>query len=347
MQTVGLPYINNAKAVLVTLAINLGVVFLFNWPDGITFSGILWDSVFCAVITSIVNIWIVYPRLKKMRTMGTMPEHVPENRFIQRLPKNPILLGMLYAAVFSIVMVGINALITWFFGIQNMTFRSWLFYKLVYATILSIKIIEYCIFRYVQPDWAKAGNSVNKTGIAYTDRPVKNPLPKISVFKEMFAGVTGNIAMNIIIGSVLGGTIILSDHSVVIYPTTIEGIPITGLVFGLIVGILVTRGVLKSVNRTILENDPAIMKNAVENKWFTWMPKGEIALTCLVCFCVMLFSAVALRAIMILFDIAVMNFYQFTVFITLYATFISKPLSFLLVKRCMQSDYIKRIYEKS
>ncbi len=174
---------------------------------------------------------------------------------------------------------------------------------------------------------------------------MKNPLPKISVFKEMYSSVTMNIAMNIIIGTALGGVVIGEGGAVVIHPTTIEGIPITGLVFGLIVGILVTNGVLNGVNAGILAAATGDGALPPPDKRFTWMPKRKLPLTALVCACIMAFSSVALWAAMKVFGLSIMNFYQFTVFITVYATLVSKPLSSVLVRRCMQPDYIQGVLE--
>jgi uncharacterized membrane protein len=153
--------------------------------------------------------------------------------------------------------------------------------------------------------------------------------------------------MNILIGSALGGVTLGPDGSVIILPTTAEGIPITGLVFGCIVGILVTNGVVSAMNATILASYPAMPKAAATDTRLAWMPKGRVALTCLVCICLMAFSAAVLRAILVLFDIPLLNFYQFTVFITVYAALISKPLSFILTKRCAQPDYIRYTLKKA
>ena len=348
MRPVSLPYIDNAKAVLITLAINLGVVFLLNWPDGVTYYEVMWDSLFCALITTTINLWIVYAKLKKLRTAGEMPAHTPESGFMQRLPQNPFALGAIYAAAFAAFAIGVNAAVLWFFGIWNMAFAPWVAYKLIYATLLSVKIVEYCVFRYTQPDWAKADPGVKaETKKEFLGKPVKNPLPKIGVFKEMYGSVAGNIALNIIIGSVLGSVTVGTDGSVVILPTTAEGISITGLVFGLITGILVTNGVVKAISTTIIASNPAIIEGAATDKRLAWMPKGKFALVCFTSLCLMIFSAVALRTVMILFDLQVLNFCQFVVFITVYAAIISKPLAFILTKRCMQPDYIRYTLKKA
>ncbi len=339
----GLPYVDNARAVLVTVAINLAIVFLFN-RQGIDYYGALLDSFFCAIVTTVVDLWVVYARLKRMRTAGEMPAQVPESAFMQRLPQNPFALGVLYAAGFGALTVCINGAILQFFGLREMAFVPWLVYKLIYATALSVKVAEWCVFRYVQPDWANAGGGSEKTS---SSKPVKNPLPRIGVFKEIYGSVTGNIAMNVIIGSALGGVWVGEGASVVIAPTTVEGIPITGLVFGLLVGILVTRGVAGEMDAAIAASNPEVPEEMAAAPRFAWMPVRRPALTALICGCVMIFSSVALPAVMRLFGLSVMNFYQFTVFITVYATLVGKPLSWVLIRRCMQPDYVRYVLKKS
>lgn len=341
---VSLPYVNNVLSILLTLAINLGVVFLFYWPGGTTYAGALADSVFCTIITVAIDMLLVYGSLKKMRAAGMLPTQVPISRFMQRLPKNPVAFSVFCIAIFGVLAVGLNGLVLWFFGMASMGFVPWLVYKLLYSTILSVKITEFIVFRYVQPDWAATADITTEAQIAEGAQPIKNPLPKISVFKEMYASVTGNIAMNIIIGTALGGVVIGEGGAVVIYPTLMQSIHITGLVFGFIVGVLVTNGVVNGVNQGILA---AVKANSAEpaplppaDKRFTWMPKKKIPLMCLVCICMMLFSAIALWAIMQVFGIERMNFYQYTIFITIYAAVVSKPLVNLLIRRCTQPDYI-------
>ena len=153
--------------------------------------------------------------------------------------------------------------------------------------------------------------------------------------------------MSILIGSALGGIKTQTDGSVIIAPTTIEGIPITGLIFGLIVGILVTSGVVKAMNAAILSSGPVMLETATENKLFSWMPKRKGALMCFNTICVMFFSAVALPSIMALFCKSSLDFFQFIVFLTAYAALVSKPLSYVLRQRCMQPDYIRYSLEKA
>ncbi len=325
MQAIRLPYIDNAGAILITVAINLAAVFLFNWPGGVDYRGVVADSLFCATITTAINLWFVYSRLKKLRSQGMMPMRVPVSRLMQKLPRNPVALGILYAAVFAALAAGINAALWRFFGIRSMAFAPWAVYKLLYATLLSAKIVEYCIFRYVQPDWSKAAGEANSS-------PVRNPLPKISVFKEIYGSVTGNIALNLAVGFLTGGVVVGADASISIRPTTPDGIAVTGLVLGLITGILVTHGVVKAMGASPPE--------PVDRR-FSWMPKREVALIAVVTIPLMIFSAVILRGVMIFWNLPELNFYQFILVISVYATLIGKLLAFVVTKRCAQPDYTR------
>lgn len=348
MQKVSLPYIDNAKAVLVTVAVNLGVVFLFYWPNGVTYPGVLVDSLICAAITTAIDLWMVYTRLRKLRSFGQIPSEVPINGLIQRLPQNPWALGVIFAAVFGVLTAGVNAAILWFFGLRSMAFLPWVVYKLVYTTVLSAGITQYCVFRYVQPDWARAKSAKEADKEPQTIlKPVRDPMPRVSVFKAMYGSVTGNIATNMVVGLVLGGVTAAEDGSVTITPTTVEGIPITGLIFGFLVGFLTTRSIVKEMNMAILAPGYVEPQHAVLDKRFSWMPKGKGALTLFICLCMMIFSAVVLWVLMTLFDIAVMNIYQYAVFISVYASIVSKPLSCVLVRRCTQPDYIRYTLNKA
>lgn len=344
-RNISLPYVNNARAILITLGINLAVVCLLSWPDGVTYRGVLWDSLFCAAITTVIDCTFVYFGMRKMQAAGVMPAQVPISRLMQRLPRNPVALGALYIVVFGALTVGANALVLWFFGMKTLAFAPWVVYKLIYTTLLSAKITEYVIFRYVQPDCLTEAIAARPEGSPAA--PVRNPLPRVSVIKEIYGSVTGNIAMNILIGTALGGVVVGEGSAVIIHPTTVHGIPITGLVFGLIMGVLVTGSVLKKVNAGILAHSGVPGTMPPPDKRFSWMPKKKGVLIPFVCACTMSFSALALYGMMKLFGISVMNFFQFTVFITIYASLVGRALSALLVRRCMQRDYVMHVLKKA
>jgi len=381
-----LPYVDNVTAVLITLVINVAVTFIFFWPDGVDFPGVIQDTVICVVITVVINMLVVSTSLKRMRAKGVMPTQVPESRLMQRLPKNPAALGLVYILFFCLVTVGLNALVLWFFGMETMSFIPWITYKLIYATVLTIKVVEYCIFRFVQPDWAQAQTDDAVDAAEHTDvelKQVKDPLPKISVFSAMFASVTSSIAMNIIIGTITGGVFVAAESMVVISPNTIEGMPTTGFVFGFITGFLTTNAIFKAVNNSILSEpkgdgscgaepkgdgscgaepkgdgscgapfsapqEPSPFGSAPQepSPFGSWMPKARVPFTLLMCAAVMAFSMVMLPFIMWLFGLSILNFYQYTIFMVIYSSLLSKPLSYVVTQRLTQPDYILYILEK-
>ena len=351
---VALPYINNISAVLITVVINLVIVFFVSWPGGMSFLAVMIETACCAVITVVVNMILVYRKMKMIRNTGDMPTEVPLSNLMQRLPKNPFALSAVCFVGFAVIMVAINALILSAFGMQYLDFWPWVAYKIIYTTLLSIKITEFIIFRYVQPDWANTGDTIQgakedgqKEGKEGT---VKNPLPKFSIFSEMFGSVATNAVINLLLGLATGSVIIGADQSVFINPTTIEAIPITGVVFGIITGVLVTNISMKTANATLLSQDKqtfAGIEKAPSDKRFSWMPKRKVSMTIVICILMMILSAVILWSVMALFEIEVMNFYQFVVFVTVYAAIMSKPLQYIIVKRCSQPDYITRLLAKT
>jgi len=381
-QKLRLPYVDNAQPILITLVINIAVTFIYFWPEGVVFFDVIQDTVICVVITVVINLLMVYLRMKKLRAKGALPSQVPESKLMQRLPQNPVALGFLYTIFFGLVAVGLNALILWFFGMDTMAFIPWMTYKLIYVTVLTIKVVEYCIFRYVQPDWAGAGSagaagadtasadaaSANTaTDGKIVSKPVKDPLPKISVFQAMFGSVTSTIAMNIIIGTFAGGVFIAEGGAdVIIAHSTVEGLPITGFVFGFLTGLLTTNAIVKAVNSGILasvserpegtgpagseeelaESAPAAPALPAPDKRFSWMPKARIPFTILICVAVMAFSMVMLPFIASLFGLSVLNFYQFSIFMVIYSSLLGKPLSYVITQRCSQSDYILYVLKK-
>jgi len=337
----GLPYIDNAKIALITILINLVIVFVF-WPRGASFSEVLVDSAICALVTVALDMWVVYRRMMQLRAEGRIPTQVPISPLMQRLPKNPVALGAIYAVIFALLTVAINAAILSFYDIRSLSFAPWAVYKLIYATILSAKITEYCIFRYVQPDFATARPPL--TAVAAVQE-VKNPLPRVPIAKAMFGSVATNIGVELFVGLALGSVIISADQAIVVPATTIEAIPVTGLIFGLIMGILVTRAVTKAMRQTLGSTPPAAVAG-INDRRVAWLPKNSILLGMVVCFFSMIVTAIALRAIMTLFGIDTMHFLQKIILITVYASILGKLISAVLVRRYSQPDYLAYLYTK-
>gem|GEM_PF-1521858 len=341
---VSLPYVDNAKAILLTVAINLAVVFVFFWPDGVVFGDVIADTITCVIVTVIFDMTVVHAKLKKLRSEGKMPSRVPVSRIMQKLPKSPYALCIVYIIIFAPLAVGANAAVLLLYGMEEMDFVPWMMYKLLFSTLLSVIVAEYCIFRYVQPDWANAHGVSNNEDQSFK-RPVKDPLPKVSVLRELYGSVTGYIALNIIRGCIMGTVILNSDNTILIEPTSVNSVFLTGITFGFMIGFLVTNGVLTKMNKMIREQGAAILRTAVGDKWFSRMPVRRLPLILSAAVCMSIFSSVALGTLMTVFGVPEMHFFQFIVFITVYAIVMGRPLSYILTRRCMQPDYIRYVME--
>jgi len=338
----GLPYIDNAKISLITILVNLAIVFVFFWPRGASFPELLIDSVVCVLLTVAIDLWLVYRRMLQLRAAGQIPTQVPLSHLMQRLPRHPVALGAIYALAFGALTVAVNAAIWSFYDIHSMNFAPWVVYKLIYTTILSAKITEYCIFRYVQPDFALAGPAPVPGNVV---QEVKNPLPRVPVLKAMFGSVATNIALEVILGLVLGSVIITADQSIVVPATTIDAIPISGLFFGLIMGILITRTVIKAMQQALSAIPPGAV-SGVSDKRVAWLPKNSILLGVVVCLFSMIFSAIVLRGVMSLFGFQTMHFLQKVILITVYASLLSKLISAVLIRRISQPDYLTYLWAR-
>jgi hypothetical protein len=263
------------------------------------------------------------------------------------MPVNPVALGAIGAALFIVITVAINWMVLHFIGVDALSFTGWLVYKLIYSTMLSIKITEFVVYRYVQPDWvgaARIGDAADSPDA--TTNPVRPPMPKISTFTAFFGSVATNLAMNIVMGLLLGGTVITADKVVALVPTMRATIWISGLAFGLITGLLVTLGAVRVARPMILNAvaDPAVVAAAEPPKpdrRFTWMPRKTAGLIAVICPVVMVASALALWGILRLLNLDAINFIQYSVLVTVWAAIVAKPLTWVLTKRLSQPDYVQ------
>jgi len=346
VKKIALPYVDNFRAIFLTVLINLAVVFVFFWPNGVTFNDILLDSFICVVITVFIDVVVVYTHLKKLRQEGNMPRHVPVSRLMQKLPKNPLALGIIYIMVFAPLAVGSIAVVLWFYELETMAFVPWMSFKLIFAVITSVIVTDYCIFRYVQPDWAHAYGTSD--GPQNFKGRVRNPLPKINVLKEMYGSITGYIALNLAKGYILGRIIIEADKSLLIHPYTTEGLlglHLTGLTFGFVIGFLVTNGVMRKMNRIIRETGTSMIDGAESDRRLTWMPVKRFSLVLFMSIGMSLFSFMVLWGALDVFGITELNFFQFIALVSAYAIIMGRPLSYLVTQRCMQQDYIRYTLE--
>lgn len=323
-----LPYINTLPTVGVTLAINLVMAFVFNFGREINLYSVLTDAVICAIITSIINVLLTRSAVKKLREGGMLPAEAPASAFMQRLPRNPALLILVFSVVFALIMFVFTFAIMRFYEIETYTFPRFLVWKLVYSAILSAKICEFATLRYVQPD-CKTQDEPVQTGA----QTVKNPLPRRENFKNLFDTVTDDFGFNMLVGIFLGGTIIY-EHNLIIPPTTRSGIVIGGCILAIIISV---RMVLPIATEMKKLRDTGALPVMEKRTWVARLPEKPSRFMLTLMLPIMLVSAVVLWAVLTFFGFETLNFFQFFIIRTIYVSLLSKPVSLLAVLRYCQS----------
>ena len=316
-----LPYMENRTGILVTIVVNLLCAFVFqSFGGALTRGDVVADAVVCGAVTAVIDFVFLWRLMSRRNSAGLLPGEVPVSRLMQRLPRTFLPL-LIFLVLFFAVLTGVLMCCFLFvFGIESMDFGRWLVFKLLYAAFLSAKVLEFVIFRLVQPDWnSAASGAVSCCG--FDSQEVRNPLPKFSSFKEVYANITANIAMNVIVGSLLGGVVTNSDGSLLIYPS-----------------IILTRAIFKNVREnlgdTTDEELAALAQLPAGNGLAELLPRRSFPLTIVVCVITAGVSAVLAPLIFWFFGIEQMNFYQFCLFITAYGMGVSKFLSRILLARC-------------
>lgn len=164
--------------------------------------------------------------------------------------------------------------------------------------------------------------------------------------RELFQGLLLNTFLTLLISFGFGSVFFQQDGTLIALPTTADTVWITGLIFGLIMGVLVTRGTVQGFRAAVraaggdLDVAPSEAASHVP-KHYAWIPKRSGLLGVLVCLASMAISVVLLPTIMGILGIAKLNFFQFIGFITLYSWLLSKLFSRLLVRRMKKADYVQ------
>lgn len=325
-----LPYMNNATAILITLGINLAIMFAINWGKSFSFADILIDAAICGVTTSFINVVFVRIYVQKAIKNKTLPTNVPVSKLMMRLPQNPVLFATLWALFFGILMPLINGLIFKFYDFETLLFWQMLVCKLVYSCFLSAKILEVAIYRYVQPD---------VTGmIPAADVPlsplVKQPLPHITYFQELYNSWLTDFGMNMVLGLVLGGTIITADDYVMIAPTLLSGMAISGPISGIIITFMTVPSIAKGIIYSV--NGGEIPRLGQRNPGVSWLPENRWLLALSLCLPIILITTAVYYAVLTFFNFQSLNFFQFFFIRTAYTAVLVKGLVPLILIRYMQ-----------
>lgn len=325
-----LPYMNNASTILITLGINLAIMFVINWGKTFGLEDILLDAAICGVLTSVINVFFVRHYVSKALKNKTLSGNMPVSKLMMRLPKNPVLFAALCALFFGILTPLINGIIFKFYDFEALLFWQLLVCKLVYSCFLSAKILEVAIYRYVQPD---------VTGlIPEADVPpsplVRQPMPQIAYFQQLYNSWLTDFGFNMLVGLLLGGTIITSDDYVLIAPTLLSGIFVGGLISGTIITFMTVPSLAKEIGTSVERGEiPRLPK---KNPWVAWLPKNNWLLACSICIPIILVTTTVFYGVLTFFNFQSLNFFQFFFIRTAYTAVLVKGLVPLILIRYMQ-----------
>ncbi len=328
-----LPYLNNLPMALLVAAINLALAFVFQYGRLLATEDLLIDVAICGLVTAFTSLGYARWAVEKRRRQGALPRQVPLSAFMQKLPRAYVPLSILTGLASSALMALVSFALLRFYPETAYTFPRFLVWKIGYATWLAAKLIEFGIFRYVQPDCEKPEDPVQQG-----QQTVKNPLPRREMFTRLYASVTTDFGMNMLIGLALGGTLIQGDL-VILLGVSQGGVWITGLVLGLIISILMIRPTLASVRQIAYAGK---LPQATSKNLWALLPLSPWGLTGIFLLPVMVLSAASFWAVMVFFAFESLNFFQFFIIRTAYTKLLSYLVEALAIQRYRQLSLSER-----
>ena len=148
-----LPYLNNLRSVLITLAINFALVLAVNFKmAGYDVYALALDSVICGYLTAVIDVGLVQQSMRKVWATDAVAQPVPVSPLMMRLPKGGVGLMLILGTAAAVLCVAVNCGIFLYYGFERWTFWQFMLYKLVYSLILSERLVSLTILRMVQND---------------------------------------------------------------------------------------------------------------------------------------------------------------------------------------------------
>lgn len=325
----GLPYLNNFFIILGTALLNIVCVLAFHWGQSVAARDVVVSAVFCGVCTSLINVTVTYFITKRMRRTGALPSTAPVSRLMMRLPKDPVLLILLFAAVFGAAAALFNALVIRFYEIESFNLARFAVWQAAYSCVLSAVIADLAVLRFIQPDCTTA-DQPPQTGLA----KVHDPRAKFASLKSWFNTVTDDFGFNMLCGLLLGGTVVTAEHTVVIAPTTRAGIVISSLILGVILTFRMAYPIAKNMYEA--RESGALPPFEKRSAFFSALPSKPIGMTLLLLLPIMLVSLAVCWSVLTFFDFAVLNFFQFFFIRTIYVALLTKPVVAWMLARYRQ-----------
>lgn len=323
---------------MVTAAITVISVLIFQNRPFITFTEAWIDGISFALITFIVDTAIVYPQIKKRYLKGTLPENPPASKFLSRMPQNPILFSLLFGAGFIVIVVLFNLVFFKLYQLDSMSFWSFMFYRIVYAVFFSAWMTKIIILRYIQPGAFKA--SVPQHG----NPEVKPAFPSVSTLKEEYHSAISDFGTNMLLGVILGGTRVGMDLGLgsdetrwlFIFPQYRSQLPLSVFIYSLIVFLAMVVPVVKNIRDVKLRGELPNVPKA--NPFFSKLPQNPWAFGALLFIPLMVLSYIFIWGIMTIMQFEVLNFFQYF-FIRLACTkLMTKGVISISILRYIQPD---------
>ena len=324
----GLPYVNTWQGLVITLAVNLLIaiaLWLLGW---ISRDSLILDALICGATTSIISVAVIYPKIRKIRMEGGLPRQVPENRWLQKLPRKPVPLTIALSILFAVFMGCLSVAVVWFFEIKTFTPLRFLVWKLAYSLVLSVKLADLVILRLMQPDCMQP-DQPEQTGTA----AIRNPLPRKETIRNLFNTITDDFGFNMIMGLIFGGTLLVEGHNVLITATTRSGIVIGGLILGFILSLRMVYPVTKTIRTS---RDAGQLPPFDKRTWIARLPEKPFLLMLVLMLPIMVISAAVLWAVLTFFGFDILNFFQYFIVRTIYVSLLTKPVTQLIVLRYRQ-----------
>ena len=324
----GLPYVDNLPLITLTAAVNLLCMFLFFYGKKIDLRNVLEDSFICGVITSFIDVFFVASRVKALAVRGELPPSMPVSRMMMRLPANKFYLSLIFALFFGVSTLLVNLAFIKFYGITDFDFPRLSVWKVIYSCVLSAKVAELAVLRFVQPDVPETV-SVEQCGTGV----VRDPLPRISVFREYFNTVAGDFGFNMIVGLILGGTVVEGGR-VIIMPVQRSSIAATSVVLGAIVAACMICPVAESVKSAL--DASRIERTRTSGTALRMLPytPWKFALSLLLPVIILAFCF--FWSVMTFFGFETLDFFQFFLIRALFVSLLSKAVIRLAAARYMQ-----------
>jgi hypothetical protein len=314
-----LPYIDNVKAVSITLSLNFLLTLLFRL-DRYGAYDIVIDTVICAVLTAVVDVLIVWRGVRKAQDAGAVPDEVPVNKVMMLLPKNRLGLMAVFGAFFAVLCAGFNYSVFAWYGFESWTFGQFLLYKLVYSLILSERIVNLGILRLVQPDCKRPAVDPS----AVKTQPIKNPLPSINGLQALFSNVSANLALQLFSNPYIGEYTVGGNRSIIA-----EGVIGSAVTCFIVVGIMAKTLDMARANGEF---------NVPPNRLLTFFPRNRWLFAFLCALVAGPIAAILFVGIFKFYGFSSWTFYEFFWIKMAYLTLLGKILVALTIRRFTQPD---------